>query len=105
MVVDFYEQVGYLPDAIINYLALLGWSLDDKTEDFVAAELIEQFLAGAGRQVGGQFRSEEALVVPGPAHAAAAAGRESRPGRALPAAGRAVPAPPRRSFTSSRWST
>ena len=32
MIVDFYEQVGYLPDAIINYLVLLGWSLDDKTE-------------------------------------------------------------------------
>ena len=31
VIVDFYEQVGYLPDAIINYLLLLGWSLDDKT--------------------------------------------------------------------------
>ena len=34
MIVDFYEQVGYLPDAIVNYLLLLGWSLDDKTEFF-----------------------------------------------------------------------
>ena len=37
VIVDFYEQVGYLPEAIINYLALLGWSLDDKTEDFQPA--------------------------------------------------------------------
>jgi glutamyl-tRNA synthetase len=41
--VDFYEQVGYLPDAIINYLLLLGWSLDDKTEHFTRAQMIELF--------------------------------------------------------------
>ena len=37
MIVDFYEQVGYLPDAILNYLVLLGWSLDDKTEFLTVA--------------------------------------------------------------------
>ena len=29
--VDFYRIVGYLPDAVNNYLLLLGWSLDDRT--------------------------------------------------------------------------
>jgi glutamyl-tRNA synthetase len=43
VVVDFYEQVGYLPDAIVNYLVLLGWSLDDKTEHFTRAEMIANF--------------------------------------------------------------
>jgi glutamyl-tRNA synthetase len=43
VMVDFYEQVGYLPDAIVNYLALLGWSLDDKTEHFSREELIHVF--------------------------------------------------------------
>ena len=43
MVVDFYEQVGYLPDAIVNYLLLLGWSLDDKTEFMTRAQMIENF--------------------------------------------------------------
>jgi glutamyl-tRNA synthetase len=43
VIVDFYEQVGYLPDAIINYLALLGWSLDDKTEFLSRQQLIENF--------------------------------------------------------------
>ena len=43
MIVDFYEQVGYLPDAILNYLVLLGWSLDDKTEFFTRQEMIELF--------------------------------------------------------------
>ncbi len=43
VIVDFYKTVGYLPDAIINYLALLGWSLDDKTEHFTREELIKNF--------------------------------------------------------------
>jgi glutamyl-tRNA synthetase len=43
VIVDFYEQVGYLPDAIINYLVLLGWSLDDKTEFLSREDMIENF--------------------------------------------------------------
>jgi glutamyl-tRNA synthetase len=43
VIVDFYEQVGYLPDAIINYLVLLGWSLDDKTEFMNRQTLIDNF--------------------------------------------------------------
>jgi glutamyl-tRNA synthetase len=43
VVVDFYRQVGYLPEAIINYLVLLGWSLDDKTEFFTRQEMIDLF--------------------------------------------------------------
>jgi len=31
VIVDFYEQVGYLPGAVVNYLLLLGWALDDRT--------------------------------------------------------------------------
>jgi glutamyl-tRNA synthetase len=43
VIVDFYRQVGYLPDAIVNYLLLLGWSLDDRTEFFTRREMIEKF--------------------------------------------------------------
>ena len=43
VLVKFYEKVGYLPDAVVNYLLLLGWSLDDKTEDFTREEMIEHF--------------------------------------------------------------
>jgi glutamyl-tRNA synthetase len=43
VIVDFYRQVGYLPDAIVNYLLLLGWSLDDKTEFFTRQQMIELF--------------------------------------------------------------
>jgi glutamyl-tRNA synthetase len=43
VIVDFYETVGYLPDAILNYLLLLGWSLDDSREEFTRAEMVEHF--------------------------------------------------------------
>ncbi|MFC1860733.1 glutamate--tRNA ligase [Chloroflexota bacterium] len=38
-----YREQGFLPDAMINFLALLGWSLDDKTELFSRQELIDNF--------------------------------------------------------------
>jgi glutamyl-tRNA synthetase len=43
VIVDFYRDVGYLPDAIINYLLLLGWALDDTREDFTRPEMIDAF--------------------------------------------------------------
>jgi glutamyl-tRNA synthetase len=43
VIVDFYREVGYSPDALINYLLLLGWSLDDKTESFTRAEMLQRF--------------------------------------------------------------
>jgi glutamyl-tRNA synthetase len=43
VIVEFYEQVGYLPEAIINYLALVGWSLDDRTEFLTRNELVKHF--------------------------------------------------------------
>ena len=39
---DFYEK-GYLPEAIINYIALLGWSPGTEEEFFTLEELIENF--------------------------------------------------------------
>jgi glutamyl-tRNA synthetase len=38
-----YRQQGYLPEAILNFLALLGWALDDKTEFFSQKELVKHF--------------------------------------------------------------
>lgn len=38
-----FQELGYLPEAMVNYLALLGWSYDDKTELMTRAELIERF--------------------------------------------------------------
>jgi glutamyl-tRNA synthetase len=38
-----FEDLGYLPEAMVNYLALLGWSYDDKTELMTREELIDRF--------------------------------------------------------------
>ena len=38
----FWER-GYLPAAMFNYLALQGWSFDDKTEIMSSAEIVERF--------------------------------------------------------------
>jgi glutamyl-tRNA synthetase len=39
---EFYE-LGYLPDAMVNFLALLGWSLDDRTDIMSRQQIIENF--------------------------------------------------------------
>jgi glutamyl-tRNA synthetase len=38
-----FRKSGYLPDALINYLALVGWSFDDSREFFTLAELEKAF--------------------------------------------------------------
>ena len=38
-----FRSNGYLPSAMLNFLCLLGWSLDDKTEIFTEKELIKHF--------------------------------------------------------------
>lgn len=43
VIVDFYEQIGFLPGALLNYLLLLGWSLDEKTEEFTREEMLRNF--------------------------------------------------------------
>jgi glutamyl-tRNA synthetase len=37
------EALGYLPEATVNWIALMGWSYDDHTEFFTMPELIERF--------------------------------------------------------------
>jgi glutamyl-tRNA synthetase len=41
--VDEFRRSGYLPAALVNYLALLGWSYDDHTTVMSRHELIERF--------------------------------------------------------------
>ena len=43
VVVDFYREIGFIPEALLNYLLLLGWSLDDSTEHFTLADAIKSF--------------------------------------------------------------
>ncbi len=37
------RQLGYLPEGVINWIALMGWSYDDHTEFFTLDDLIEKF--------------------------------------------------------------
>jgi glutamyl-tRNA synthetase len=41
-----YKKMGYLPQAVVNYLVRLGWSYGDQ-EEFTREELIEKFSLGA----------------------------------------------------------
>ena len=41
--VEEFRDAGYLPEAVVNYLALVGWSFDDSTEIMSVPELVERF--------------------------------------------------------------
>lgn len=38
-----FREAGYLPEALLNYCALLGWSLDGKTEIYSMDDLLQHF--------------------------------------------------------------
>jgi glutamyl-tRNA synthetase len=40
---NFYRGAGYLPEAMINYLALMGWAMPDEREEFTLEEFISEF--------------------------------------------------------------
>ena len=41
--INFYERMGFLPEAVINYLGRMGWSMPDEREKFSVTEMIEHF--------------------------------------------------------------
>jgi len=41
--VEEFRAQGYIPEALVNYLALLGWSYDDRTELMSVDEIVERF--------------------------------------------------------------
>jgi glutamyl-tRNA synthetase len=41
--VEEFRAQGYIPEALVNFLALLGWSYDDKTTVMSREELVERF--------------------------------------------------------------
>jgi len=43
VMVEYYERIGYLPHAVFNNLARLGWSLDDKTEVMSRETIVDSF--------------------------------------------------------------
>ena len=54
-----YQEKGYLAEAMMNFLALLGWSLDDKTEILSRKELIANFSLERVSQTAAIFNEEK----------------------------------------------
>jgi len=53
--VQQFKDDGYLPDALLNYLALLGWNPDSEQEIFVLDELISKFELGQVHKKGAVY--------------------------------------------------
>jgi len=54
-VIDGFKELGYLPDALINFLALLGWSPNDNKEVLSVGEMVDQFELGRVGKSGARF--------------------------------------------------
>ena len=53
---------GYLPEAVRNYIALLGWGLDEATTIMTTEQMVEGFDARPGVEVAGGVRRAEAAL-------------------------------------------
>ena len=53
------QQQGFLPEAVFNFLVLIGWSYDDKTEFFTREELIQAFSLDRVSISGGIYDAEK----------------------------------------------
>jgi glutamyl-tRNA synthetase len=57
-ILDYRDQ-GYLAQTMFNFLALIGWSLDDKTEIITRQELVENFSLERIGKTGAIFNREK----------------------------------------------
>jgi glutamyl-tRNA synthetase len=62
LLVDFYRSVGYQPEALLNYLLLLGWSFDDRREMFTLNDMIEKFTLKRVNKSAASFDPQKLLV-------------------------------------------
>ncbi len=56
-----YRNEGYLPEALFNFLAFIGWNPGDEREILTVAELIETFSLTHLHKAGAQFNEEKLL--------------------------------------------
>jgi len=54
-----YRDMGYLPQTMFNFLSLIGWSLDDKTELMTRQELVDNFSLERIGRTGAIFNREK----------------------------------------------
>ena len=57
--VEDYRDKGYLKEALINFVALLGWNFGDDKEFYVMDELIEKFSLERVNKAGAVFNLEK----------------------------------------------
>jgi glutamyl-tRNA synthetase len=60
-----FRENGYLAEALVNFLALVGWSLDDKTEIMSREELIKNFSLERVSKTAAIFNHEKLLWMNG----------------------------------------
>ncbi|ATC95743.1 glutamate--tRNA ligase [Pseudoalteromonas tunicata] len=41
--INYYKEMGFLPEALLNYLGRMGWSMPDEREKFTLDDMIEHF--------------------------------------------------------------
>jgi nondiscriminating glutamyl-tRNA synthetase len=56
---DLFREEGYLPEALLNYLALLGWNPGTEQEIFSLDELVRAFDVDRVQRAGAQFDREK----------------------------------------------
>ena len=97
-----YRDQGYLPDAMFNFLALIGWSLDDKTEIMSREQFIEHFTLDRVVKNPGDLQRREADVDERRLHPRDAGGAAHR--RCSPSAWSAICRRRCRGRSTARWS-
>jgi len=55
-----FREAGFLPEAVVNFLALLGWHPEDDQEIFTLEQLVEAFSIGQISKSGARFDYEKA---------------------------------------------
>ncbi|MEE2732654.1 MAG: glutamate--tRNA ligase [Pseudomonadota bacterium] len=41
--INYYKRMGFLPEAVVNYLGRMGWSMPDESEKFTLQQMVEHF--------------------------------------------------------------
>lgn len=56
-----YRALGYLPEAVLNYMALLGWSFDDRSDVLSREQLVRAFSLDRVGTAGAKYDEERLL--------------------------------------------
>lgn len=57
--VEDFRDKGYLPEALVNYLALIGWSPESNNEFFTMEDLVKEFSFDRVSKAGGVFDKDK----------------------------------------------